>query len=212
MVVGESEREPKLTVAPCATFWASIRSGKDAPPTGATNGEKTSNCGAPVTLLDWDITAKATGLETSEALATETVIVPAAATSCAGTGTASVVQLAPLRQFAEVADDGARITLPNFTCEAIPRPVPVIVSVKLPLPAGTFVGEMERMFGWTACCGGGGNTEVAPPQPENRRTEPRKVQRRIAPFDIGHHPAPTSGGSSAGETAPEGKNSARQVG
>jgi len=101
--------------------------------------------------------------------------------------------------------------LPKFTCEVIPRLVPVIVSVKLSLPAGTFVGEMARMFGWTACCGGG-DTEIAPPQPENRRTEPRKVGRRIAHFDIGHHPAPTSGGSSAGETAPEGKDSARQAG
>lgn len=72
---------------------------------------------------------------------------PAAATSCAGTGTARVAQLALPAQFVAVADDGARIALPKFTREVIPRPVPVIDSVKPPLPAGVFVGEMARIFG-----------------------------------------------------------------
>jgi hypothetical protein len=150
-------------------------------------------------------------LETSEAFATETVIVEGEATSCAGTGTVRAVQLLPpLGQFAGVAEAGERTARPKFTCEFIPRPVPVIVSAKLALPAGTFVGEIDTMAGCDAGCvhGPGRQPETdTEPQPEKKRTEPSKAPRTIALLPIGHHPAPTGRASSAGEAPTEGGNS-----
>jgi hypothetical protein len=122
-----------------------------------------------VTLPDCGVTAKATAFEASEAFATETVMVVALATSCVGTFTARATQKPPAGQFVGVAELGIRTALPNFTWDVIPRPVPMMVKMKFPLPAGTLVGEIAAIVGCTVC--GGGVVEVMefPPQPESNR-------------------------------------------
>src|SRR6266513_1981342 len=65
---------PAQDVASATTITVSVA---NAPPAGATIGETKSSCGAPVTLPDCGVTAKATAFEASEAFATETVMVEA---------------------------------------------------------------------------------------------------------------------------------------
>lgn len=138
------------------------------------------------------VTAKATSLDTIEVLATETVMVPAFATSCAGTFTASMVQEPAAGQFPGVAEFGIRTALPNFTCVLMLRPVPVIVSVKLPLPAGTLVGEIAAMLGCTACGGGGETLGFPPPQPEKNTAEVSTAGRNAKCLPMEHRRAPAS--------------------
>ena len=140
-------------------------------------------------LPDCGFTAKATSLDTSEAFATETVMVIALAMSCAGTFTASAVQEPPPGQFVGVAELGVSTALPNFTCVLIPRPVPITFSVKLPLPAVTVVGVMAKMFGCTAC-GGGGEVvmELPPPHPEKQAAEITTVVRSTEFLRMEHRP------------------------
>ena len=122
--MGASESDPKFTLAPCATFSASItRSTGVVPPAGASRGESKSNCGTPVTLPDCGVTAKATALETSEPFATETVIVLAVATSCAGTETVRTSHFPAPAQFPGVTEPGVSAALPKFLCRAA-RPMP----------------------------------------------------------------------------------------
>jgi hypothetical protein len=126
-----------------------------------------------------------------EEFATVTVIVVALATSRAGTFTVNTVQEPPAGQFPVVTELGIRTKLPNFTWVFIPRPVPVIVSVKLPLPAGTFVGEMARIFGCAADGGGGGGgMKEFPPQPANKIEKARIAPTITESLRMEYHPAP----------------------
>jgi len=197
--VGASESDPKFTLAPCATFSASItRSTGVVPPAGASRGESKSNCGTPVTLPDCGVTAKATALETSEPFATETVIVLAVATSCAGTETVRTSHFPAPAQFPGVTEPGVSAALPKFTCELLCNPPPVIVSLKPALPARVLVGEMAEMLGWIGRGGHAvlagqahpvvsGQAENLKPQPKSGRREPNTMQRRIAPLRMVHH-------------------------
>jgi hypothetical protein len=123
-------------------------------------------------------------LETSVAFITETVMVVALATSCAGTVTASAVQELPPGQFTGVTELGVRTAPPNLTCDVIPRPVPVIVSMKFPLLAGTLVGEMATMLGCTVGGGGGGGGGVKEllPQPKSNKAEVNTAHRSTEPL------------------------------
>ena len=180
-------------MAPGATFCASTARGNEAPPAGATIGENKSSCGGPATLPDCGVTAKATSLETIVALATQTMMVPALATSFAGTFTASTVQEPPAGQFPGVTEVGMRTAPPKFTCALVLRPVPVIVSVKL-LPAGTLVGEIAAMVGCNACGGGVGGEamEFPPPQPENNPAEISPASTSVRFLRMRHRVAPAS--------------------
>ena len=71
-------------------------------------------------------------------------------------------------------DEGESVSLPKRTIDVISRPVPVIVSAKLPLPAGTLVGEIARMAGVVF----EGETEVPLPHPRKEVAIPAMAQRR----------------------------------
>src|SRR5256885_13895089 len=90
-------------------------------------------------------------------------------TPCAEPSPARPTQEPPAGQFVGVAELGIRTALPNFTWDVIPRPVPMMVRMKFPLPAGTLVGEIAATVGCTVC--GGGVVEVMefPPQPKSNR-------------------------------------------
>ena len=147
-----------------------------------------------MTLPDCGVTAKATAFEASEAFVTETVRVVALATSCVGTFTARATQEPPAGQFVGVAELGIRTALPNFTWDVIPRPVPMMVKMKFPLPAGTLVGEIAATVGCTVC--GGGVVEVMefPPQPESNRgmAEVSTALRSTESLRMEHRPPPVS--------------------
>ncbi len=66
------------------------------------------------------------------------------------------------------------MSLPKRTIYVTSRPVPVIVSAKLPLPAGTLVGEIARMAGVVF----EGETEVPLPHPRKEVAIPAMAQRR----------------------------------
>ena len=146
--MGVSVCEPKVTVAPEATLSAAMASGKETPPAGAAIGEKLMMAGAPAPLVAV-ITAKVALFETTDALATETLRVPEEETSFEGTITDIVSHCAMLagQLTGAETDEGESVSLPKRRIYVTSRPVPVIPSVKLPLPAGTLVGEIERMAG-----------------------------------------------------------------
>jgi len=128
-----------------------------------------------------------TEFDTCAAFATVTMIVPALATSAAGTVTVKASQLVPA-QVADVTALGASVALPKRTCVPNPKPVPVIVKVKFALPAATLVGETETICAWTVC----GTVSVAavfPPQPINHNphnAQPSAALSTIPSFRIGN--------------------------
>lgn len=148
--MGVSVCEPKVTVAPDATLSAAIVSGKDAPAAGTAIGAKLMMAGAPAVVEG--MTVKVALFETSDALVTETLIIPEEETSFEGTLTTIVWHCAmlavPVGQFTGAeTDEGESVSLPKRTIDVISRPVPVIPSGKFPLPARTLVGEIEKMAG-----------------------------------------------------------------
>lgn len=180
--------EPKVTVGPEATFSAAIVSEKAAPPAGAAMGEKLMMAGAPPAGGE-AVTLKPMLFETSEPFATETLTVPADDTSLAGT-VIVMVQPAGGDTSQATLKGGESVSLPKRTLEVPRKSVPVIDSVKLPLPAATLVGEMERMVGVVF----EGGAMLPPPHPENHIERLKKDPRRNAFRHMIHHrPGWTSG-------------------
>src|SRR5438874_1331214 len=70
-------------------------------------------------------------------------------------------------------DEGESVSLPKRRIYVTSRPVPVIPSVKLRLPAGTLVGEIERM----AVVVSEGGTAVPPPHPRKGMALPERCAR-----------------------------------
>jgi len=183
--VGVSVCEPKVTVAPEATLSAAIVSGKEVPPAGAAIGEKLMMAGAPDPVVEV-ITVKVALFETTDALATETLMVPEEETSFEGTITDIVSHCAMLagQLTGAETDEGESVSLPKRRIYVTSRPVPVIPSVKLPLPAGTLVGEIERM----AVVVSEGGTAVPPPHPRKEIEIPARAQRRTTLRSMFHRP------------------------
>lgn len=185
--MGVSVCEPKVTVAPDATLSAAIVSGKDAPPAGTAIGAKLMMAGAPAVVEG--MTVKVALFETSDALVTETLIIPEEETSFEGTFTTIVWHCAmlpvPVGQFTGAeTDEGESVSLPKRTIDVISRPVPVIPSGKFPLPARTLVGEIEKMAGVLL----EPETAVLPPHPRKEIAIPATAPRRITSRCMFHHP------------------------
>lgn len=153
--------EPNVTVEPDATFSAAIVNEKPPLPAGAAMGTKLMMAGAPPP--DGAKTVSVILFETRGPLATETLTVPAAETSLAGT---MMVIVQPDGRDTSQATlmGGESVSLPKRTVEVPIKSVPVIDSVKLPEPAVTLIGERERMVGVML----DGGVIFPPPQPEKK--------------------------------------------
>lgn len=186
--MGVSVCEPKVTVAPDVTLSAAIVSGKDAPPAGTAIGEKLMMAGAPAPVVE-GMTVKVALFETSDALATETLIIPEEETSFEGTFT-TIVSHCPMlamllgQLIGAETDEGESVSLPKRTIDVISRPVPVIPSVKFPPPARTLVGEIDKMAGIVLAP----ETVVLPPHPSKETAIPATPPRRITSRCMFHHP------------------------
>lgn len=126
--------------------------------------------------------------ETSDALVTETLIIPEEETSFEGTFTTIVWHCAmlavPVGQFTGAeTDEGESVSLLKRTFDVISRPVPVIPSGKFPLPARTLVGEIEKMAGVLL----EPETAVLPPHPRKEIAIPATAPRRITSRCMFHH-------------------------
>lgn len=149
--------------------------------------------GAPPPTAD-GMTVNAALFETSDALAAETLIVPEAETSFPGTFTTMVSHatgFAPGPQ-PDATDTGESVSLPKCTMDVISSSLPVIVRLKLPLPAVTLVGEIERIIGVFDA-----DTILPPPHPDEKIARLRKDPKRTAFRDMVHHPQASSGDSTA---------------
>jgi hypothetical protein len=123
--VSVSVCEPKVTVAPEATLSAAIVSGKEVPPAGPAIGEKLMMAGAPDPVVEV-ITVKVALFETTDALATETLMVPEEETSFEGTITDIVPHCAMLvgQLTGAETDEGESVSLPKRTIDVKAGPCP----------------------------------------------------------------------------------------